>query len=55
MLQPTVVREDPVLGAASQIGPYTHRIDRSRLFEKLRRRVLASPVSQMYYALYRYL
>jgi hypothetical protein len=55
VLQPTVVREDPVLGAASQIGPYTRRIDRSRLFEKLRRRVLASPVSQIYYALYRYL
>jgi glycosyl transferase family 25 len=55
VLQPTVLREDPVLGAASQIGPYTHRIDRSRLFERLRRRVLASPVSELYYTLYRYL
>ncbi len=55
VLQPAVVHEDPVLGAASQIGPYTRRIDRSRLFEKLRRRVLASSVSELYYALYRYL
>lgn len=55
VLQPTVVREDPVLGTASQIGPYTRRIDRSRLVEKLRRRVLASPVSELYYSLYRYL
>jgi glycosyl transferase family 25 len=55
VLQPTVVQEDPVLGTASQIGPYTRRIDRSRLFEKLRRRVLASSVSELYYALYRYL
>lgn len=55
VLQPTVLREDPVLGRASQIGPYTRRIDRSRIVEKLRRRVLASPVSELYYSLYRYL
>jgi len=55
VLQPAAVREDPILGAASQIGPYTRRIDRSRLFEKLRRRLMASSVSALYYALYRYL
>lgn len=55
VLQPAVLREDPVLGAASQIGPHTRRIDRSRLFETVRRRVLASAVSEFYYSLYRYL
>jgi len=54
VLQPTLVTEDPVLGAASQIGPYTRRLDRSRLFDKVRRRLLASPVSEFYYSLYRY-
>lgn len=55
VLQPPVVVEDPVLGAASQIGPYTRRLDRSHLIENVRRRVLASPLSEYYYALYRYL
>lgn len=55
VLQPHVVAEDPVLGAASQIGPYTRRLDRSALFENVRRRLLASPMSEFYYALYRYL
>jgi glycosyl transferase family 25 len=55
VLQPPVVREDPVLGVASQIGPYTRRFDRSRWFERTRRRLMASPVSEIYYALYRYL
>lgn len=55
VLQPTVVDEDPILGAASQIGPYTKRLDRSRLFQNVRRRILASAVSELYYSLYRYL
>jgi len=55
VLQPAVVTEDPVLGAASQIGPYTRRLDRSPLIETVRRRVLASALSEFYYALYRYL
>jgi len=55
VLQPTVLIEDPVLGTASQIGPYTRRIDRSRWFEKVRRRMMASAVSDFYYSLYRYL
>jgi hypothetical protein len=55
VLQPHMVAEDPVLGAASQIGPYTRRLDRSALFENLRRRLLSSALSQYYYALYRYL
>ena len=54
VLQPTLVTEDPVLGAASQIGPYTRRLDRSQLFDKVRRRLLASPVCEFYYSLYRY-
>ena len=55
VLQPSVVVEDPVLGAASQIGPYTRRLDRSYLIENVRRRILASALSEFYYALYRYL
>jgi glycosyl transferase family 25 len=55
VLQPAVVSEDPVLGAASQIGPHTRRLDRSRLVEGARRRMLASPLSELYYSLYRYL
>ena len=55
VLQPTVLREDPVLGSASQIGPYTRRLDRAHWFEKVRRRMMASAVSDIYYALYRYL
>ncbi|HXY21626.1 MAG TPA: glycosyltransferase family 25 protein [Burkholderiaceae bacterium] len=55
VLQPPVVVEDPVLGAASQIGPYTRRLDRSHLIESVRRRILASALSEFYYTLYRYL
>ncbi len=55
VLQPAVVQEDPVLGAASQIGPHTRRLDRSRLFEETRRRVLSSAVGELYYSLYRFL
>jgi glycosyl transferase family 25 len=55
VLQPAVVQEDPMLAAASQIGPHTNRWDRSRLFQEARRRLLASPVSGIYYSLYRYL
>lgn len=55
VLQPAVVEEDPALGAASQIGPHTRRIDRSSLVQAVRRRLLASPASALYYSLYRYL
>jgi len=55
VLQPMVVTEDPVLGAASQIGPYTQRLDRSPFFQKVRRSLLSSAISQYYYSLYRYL
>jgi len=56
VLQPAVLLEDPVLGADSQIAPYTYRIDRSPIFESARRRLLASSVSDLYYSLvYRYL
>ena len=55
VLQPAVVAEDPVLGVASQIGPYTRRLDRLQLVETARRRLLASALSQFYYTLYRFL
>lgn len=55
VLRPAVVREDALLGPASQIEPYTYRIDRSRLVELARRRILASRVSALYYRLYRLL
>lgn len=55
VLRPTLVAEDPELGAASQIEPYTHRIDRARIVEAARRRILASRVSALYYRLYRLL
>jgi glycosyl transferase family 25 len=55
VVQPAVLQEDPVLGAASQIGPYTRRLDRSVLIQDIRRRLLASPASALYYSLYRYL
>lgn len=55
VLRPAVVREDPQLGVDSQIEPYTYRIDRARLVEAARRRIIASRVSSLYYKLYRYL
>ena len=55
VLRPAVVREDPVLGVASQIEPYTFRIDRARVVEAARRRIIASRVSALYYKLYDYL
>lgn len=41
VLRPAVVDEDPALGSASQIGPHTRRLDRTRLVEGTRRRLLA--------------
>ena len=55
MLRPAVVREDPALGVASQIEPFTYRIDRFRVVEAARRRIIASRVSDLYYRLYRLL
>ena len=55
VLRPAVVDEHPTLGPASQIGPYTSRIDRSRFVEKARRHLLASRASALYYRLYRFL
>jgi GR25 family glycosyltransferase involved in LPS biosynthesis len=55
VLRPAVVSEDPVLGVDSQIEPFTHRIDRSRIVELARRRVIASRVSAFYYKLYEYI
>jgi GR25 family glycosyltransferase involved in LPS biosynthesis len=55
VLRPAVLREDPALGVASQIEPYTYRIDRARVVEAARRRIIASRVSDLYYRLYRLL
>ena len=55
VLRPAVVSEDPELGVDSQIEPYTYRIDRARLVEAARRRIIASRVSAFYYKLYEYL
>jgi hypothetical protein len=43
------VREEPRLSRASQIEPYTWRIDRWRVVEQARRRFLESRVSDWFY------
>lgn len=53
--QPALVEEDPVLGRDSQIEPFTFRIDRARIVESTRRRLLASRVGGLYFSLYRWL
>ena len=55
VLRPAVVREHELLGSQSQIEPTTYRIDRARIVELARRRIIASRVSALYYKLYRYL
>lgn len=55
VLRPAVVEEDVDSGLHSQIEPSTYRLDRLRLVESARRRLLASRVSDLYYRLYRYL
>jgi glycosyl transferase, family 25 len=55
VLRPAVVGENPELGVDSQIEPYTYRIDRARIVEFARRRIIASRVSALYYKLYDYL
>ena len=53
-MRPAVVSEDPELGVDSQIEPFTYRIDRARIVESTRRRIIASRVSALYYKLYEY-
>ncbi len=53
VLRPPAVSEDERLGRSSQIAPYTRRIDRWPLLENARRRLLASRISDWYYAMYR--
>jgi len=55
VLRPAVVDEDPELGADSQIEPYTHRVDRWRVVERARRRLLSSRITRLYYSLFRLL
>jgi GR25 family glycosyltransferase involved in LPS biosynthesis len=52
VLQPPVVQEDRELGLQSQIEPYTFRLDRLRLIEHTRRRLLDSPVGDLYSRFY---
>ena len=54
VMRPAVVSEDPELGVDSQIEPFTYRIDRARIVESTRRRIIASRVSALYYKLYEY-
>ena len=55
VLRPAVVREHESLGPLSQIEPFTYRIDRARVVELARRRIIASRLSAFYYKLYDYL
>lgn len=55
VLRPPVVAEDPAAGLASQIQPYATRMDRHPWWMALRRAILASRVSDLYYSLYRWL
>ena len=50
-----VVAEDTALAQASQIQPHTFRLDRTRLLEYARRRLLGSRVGDLYYGIYRWL
>jgi GR25 family glycosyltransferase involved in LPS biosynthesis len=55
VLHPAVVAEDTALARASQIQPHTFRLDRTRLLEYARRRLLGSRVGDLYYGIYRWL
>jgi len=55
VVQPAVVAEEPALARASQIEPYTHRLDRAHLIEATRRRFLESRAGDLFYRLYRWL
>jgi glycosyl transferase family 25 len=56
VLQPCVVDEDLELAIDSQIGPYTRRLDRLAVLDKLRRAAMGSRVADLYYGtVYRWL
>lgn len=55
VVRPALVEEDRASGLDSQIEPHTMRIDRWKIVEHTRRAMLASRVSDFYYALYRFL
>lgn len=55
VLCPPVVTEDPGLGAQSQIEPHTFRLDRWKIVEFARRRLLGSRAGDLYYSLFRLL
>ncbi len=55
VVRPNLVSEHSVLGAASQIEPFTHRVDRWRIVGVVRRRLLSSRISHLYDAVYRML
>lgn len=49
VVQPMVVAEDPQLGRSSQIGPFTARLDRASIVDEMRRALLGSRLSDLYY------
>lgn len=57
VLQPAVVTEHPGFGPLSQIEPHmaAFRLDRWKVVEQLRRRLLGSRIGALYGALYRWL
>ncbi len=55
VLRPAAVHEDPALGVRSQIAPHTFRADRWRVVDAGRRWLLGSRMSDLYYAMYRWL
>jgi hypothetical protein len=52
---PHLVAEDAELASASQIEPHTFRLDRARIVETARRRLLAGPVGELVSAMSRWL
>jgi len=55
VVRPNLVYEHRVLGAASQIEPFTNRVDRWRIVDLVRRRLLSSRISYLYDVVYRML
>ena len=55
MLRPALVTEDAGLAVRSQIEPHTHRLDRWKMIERTRRRLLSGRLGDLYSALYRWM
>ena len=55
VLRPALVTEDAGLALRSQIEPHTHRLDRWKMIERTRRRLLSGRLGDLYSALYRWM